>query len=73
MRKRRGPNIELNFSCKGVICLYIVFVYILFKLYKYYILIVWELNIVFDVGKVLEGYEFLNVMWLNDIYYIQMM
>jgi len=39
-------------------------------MYKYYILIVLKLNIVFDVGKVLECYEylFLNVMWLNDMY-----
>ena len=42
-------------------------------MYKYYILIVWKLNIVFDVEKILEWYEFLNVMWLNDMYYIWMM
>jgi len=42
-------------------------------MYIYYILIVWKLNIVFYVGKVLEWYEFLNVMWLNDMYYILMM
>jgi len=33
-------------------------------------LIVWKLNIIFYVKKVLEWYEFLNVMWLNDMYYM---
>jgi len=32
-----------------------------------------KLNIVFDVEMVHECYEFLNVMWLNDMYYIWMM
>ena len=36
-------------------------------------MILWKVNIVFDVGMVLEFYEFLNVMWLNDMYYIWMM
>ena len=39
-------------------------------MYKYYILIVWKSIIVFDDGKVLELYKFLNVMWLNNMYYI---
>jgi len=39
--------------------------------YKYYILIVWKLNNVFDVGKVLEWYDFLNVIcdWMICIIY----
>jgi len=39
MRKGRGPNIE--FLLQGCyLFIYFVFVYILFKIYKYYILIV---------------------------------
>ena len=47
-----------------------LFVYILFKLVE--ILYFDSLKVkycFFYVGKVLEGYEFLNVMWLN-MYYI---